>query len=147
VIGGGHVPIAAVLGITVITAAFSALGRLLILERGDDRPGIWNVFAIGPDLIVGAVVAVPALLAGRNAVISQYHTLHPAVSINPNWNPSGLIVLMIIFLFGLGVACERLWCRKARERDGWREPVLKGIVPPALCGFLAIGAALALGAT
>lgn len=146
-IGGGHVPIAAVLGITVITAAFSALGRLLILERGDDRPGIWNVFAIGPDLIVGAVVAVPALLAGRNAVISQYRTLHPAVPINPNWNPSGLIVLMIIFLFGLGVACERLWCRNARERDGWREPVLKGIVPPALCGFLAIGAALALGAT
>lgn len=146
-IGGGHVPIAAVLGIIVITAAFSALGRLLILERGDDRPGIWNVFAIGPDLIVGAVVAVPALLAGRNAVISQYRTLHPAVPINPNWNPSGLIVLMIIFLFGLGVACERLWCRNARERDGWREPVLKGIVPPALCGFLAIGAALALGAT
>lgn len=144
-IGGGHVPIAAVLGITVIAAAFSALGRLLVLERGDDRPGIWNVFAIGPDLIVGAVVAVPALLAGRNAAISQYRALHASAAISPNWNPSGLIVLMIIFLFGLGVACERLWCRSARERDGWKEPVLKGIVPPALCGFAAIGAALALG--
>ena len=140
-----HVPIAAVLGITVITAAFSALGRLLVLERGDDRPGMWNVFVIGPDLIVGAVVAVPALLAGRNIAITQYRMSHASAAVNTSWNPSGLIVLMIIFLFGLGVACERLWAKQARERDGWKEPVLKGILPPALCGFAAIGAALTLG--
>jgi hypothetical protein len=142
----GHVPIAAVLGITVIAAAFSALGRLLVLERGDDRPGIWNVFAIGPDLIVGAVVAVPSLLVGRNATLSQYHrVLQASATANASWNPSGLIVLMIIFLFGLGVACERLWAKQTRQRDGWKDPVLKGIIPPALCGFAAIGAALALG--
>lgn len=134
-IGGSHVPLAAVVGVTAIAAAFSALVRLLVLERGDDRPGIWNIFAVGPDLIVGAVVAVPSLLAGKN--ISQS---------NPNWNPNGLLVLTILFLFGACVAFERLWCKKARDRHGWKEPVLKGIVPPAFCGLLALGVALALGA-
>jgi hypothetical protein len=145
-IDSGHVPIAAVLGITVIAAAFSALGRLLVLERGDDRPGLWNVLAIGPDLIVGAVVAVPALLAGRNETLIQYHQiLHTSSTANTSWNPSGLLVLMIIFLFGLGVACERLWSKQARERAGWKAPLFIGIAPPALCGLAAIGAALALG--
>ena len=130
-----HVPLAAVVGVTGIAAAFSALVRLMVLEKGDDRPGIWNIFAVGPDLIVGAVVAVPSLLAGKN--IGQPKS---------DWNPNGLLVLTILFLFGACVAFERLWCKKARERHGWKEPVLKGIIPPALCGFLALGVALALGA-
>jgi hypothetical protein len=65
-IASGNVPLAAVAGVTGIAAAFSALVRLLVLEKGDDRPGIWSIFAVGPDLIVGAVVAVPSLLAGKN---------------------------------------------------------------------------------
>ena len=134
-IASGHVPLAAVVGVTGITAAFSALVRLLVLEKGDDRPGVWNVFAIGPDLIVGAVVAVPALLAGKNLTQSK-----------PDWDPNGLLVLTILFFFGTCLALERLWCKKARERQGWKGPIFKGILPPALCGFVALGVALALGA-
>jgi len=184
-----HVPILAVLGIPILVAAFSALVRFLVLEKGDDRPGIWNIFAIGPDLMVAAVVAVPALLAGGNAaradlassqalrtasqgmhaalvsargvrttrisyraLHTESHALHDAsralhtvLTINANWSPNGYLILMIVFLFGFGVAFERLWAKEARECDGWKTPFFKGVVPPAVCGFAAIGAALALG--
>jgi hypothetical protein len=85
---------------------------------------------------VGAVIAVPSLLAGRNIAQSK-----------SDWSPNGLLVLTILFLFGACVAFERLWCKKARECHGWKEPLFKGILPPALCGFLALGVALALGTT
>jgi hypothetical protein len=134
---------AAVVGVTAIAAAFSALVRLLVLEKGDDRVGVWSIFAIGPDLIVGSVVAIPSLLAGKNAILAQSH----AYKMDPSWNINGMLVLAIVFLFGVCVACERLWCKKARASKGWKSPLLKGIIPTTMCGFLALGIALALGAS
>ena len=138
-----HVPMAAVVGVTAIAAAFSALIRLSALEKGDDRAGVWGIFAIGPDLIVGAVVAIPSLLAGRNAILAQSHS----DKMNPNWNINGMLVLAIFFLFCVCVSCERLWCKKARAATGWQGPLLKGIIPSSMCGLLDLGIALALGAS
>jgi hypothetical protein len=155
VVHSANIPLGAVFGITVITAAFSGVARLLVFEKpnlndkqrrrlrsgGPGRFDFWNVFAIGPDLMVGAVVAIPALLAGRNVALGQSRGLR----VDVNWNPNYLMVLMIFFLFCLGVSFERLFSKEARCDDGWKKPLFKGILPPALCGFAALGAALALG--
>jgi uncharacterized membrane protein HdeD (DUF308 family) len=145
-LGGGNVPIAAVLAVPAIGAAFSAIVRLLVLDKKPEQGGKWSVFAVGPDLMVAAVVAVPALLAGKNAVLIQTHGSKISEAVDPNWNPNGLLVLMIFFIFCIGVAIER-WAKDARKRDGWIIPLFEGILPCALCGFTALGAALSLGAS
>lgn len=135
----GNVPLAAVAGVPAIGAGFSCVTRFLMQDR------MWNVCAFGIDLLVAAVVAIPALLVGRNAALTQIRSPHASSAVNPNWNPPGLLVLMVIFLFCIGVGSEARWSKKAREQDGWAVPLFKGVFPAAVCGFIAIGADLFLG--
>ena len=135
----GNIPLAAVLAVPVIGTAFSAIARFLVLD------GMWNVFAVGPDLLVASVVAIPALLAGKNSALLQSHSMKSSGALNQNWNPPGLLVLMVFFLFCAGVGSEIRWSRKAREGEGWKGPLFKGVLPAAVCGFAAIGADLLLG--
>ena len=137
--GGDNVPLAAVAGVPAIGACFSAVTRFLMQDR------MWNVCAFGIDLLVAAIVAIPALLVGRNVALTQSRSLHASGAVNPNWNPPGLLVLMVIFLFCVGVGSEARWSRKAREHDGWVVPLCAGVFPAALCGFVAVGADLLLG--
>jgi hypothetical protein len=147
-----QIPLAAVVLVPAVGAIVSGVVRLTMVVNSNDRPGIWNIFAVGPDLMIAAVVAIPALLAGRNAEIAEIKNAD-AVTVNPkalnvlnaNWSISGYMVIIIFCLALIGLSCERLWCKPAREKNGFKEPFLKGVLLPTVCGLAALGAALVLG--
>jgi hypothetical protein len=138
-----HVPYVAVLLIPAAGVFISGVVRLTMVESKKDRPGIWNIFAVGPDLMVAAVVAVPALLAGRNVGLAE--TSDKATATSGSWSINGLIVFIIFCLALICLSCERIWSKPAREGNGWKGPLLLGVIPPAICGVMALAAALVLG--
>lgn len=146
-----HLPYLAVVVIPAVTAAVSAVVRLTMLESAKDRAGIWNIFAVGPDLMIATAVAIPALLAGRNVGLAEIKKVKLVAAstkladVNASWSVSGSMVLIIICLFLIGLSLERLWCKSQRQKSGFKDPLVKGILPPAACGIGALAAALVLG--
>jgi hypothetical protein len=146
-----NIPYAAALLIPAAGAGVSGVIRFALVESSKDRLGIWNIFAVGPDLMVAALIAIPALLAGRNAELNAIRKAKEVVpgakgtAVNIDWGISGWMVVIIFCLVVIGVSCERLWSKKAREKTGFKEPFVIGILPPTICGLLALAAALLLG--
>jgi hypothetical protein len=151
VMSTSNIPFVAALLIPAAGAFVSGVVRLALVENSKDRYGIWNIFAVGPDLMVAALIAIPALLAGRNAelnAIRKAKAVRPGTSspaVNIDWNISGWVVIAIFCFIVVGVSCERLWAKSARQKGGFRKPFMTGILPPTICGLFALAAALVLG--
>lgn len=140
-----HIPITDAVLIPLLAALVSAAGRLALMENRDDITGFWAALAIGPDLMVGAVVAIPALLAGRDLGIVEVQHAHTLADAHNSGNVSGTLVVLLLFLFTMGLTYERLLGKDARKDNGWRIPLFRGVIPQAACGFMALAFALALG--
>lgn len=151
VMSTSNLPFAAALVIPAGGAFVSGVVRLALVENSKDRFGIWNIFAVGPDLMVAALIAIPALLAGRNAelnAIRKAKAVMPgakATAANVDWSISGWVVIAIFCCIIVGVSCERLWAKSARQKGGLKKPFMTGILPPTICGLAALAAALVLG--
>ena len=81
VMSTSNLPFAAALLIPAGGAFVSGVVRLALVENSKDRFGIWNIFAVGPDLMVAALIAIPALLAGRNAELNAIRKANPVFSL------------------------------------------------------------------
>ena len=144
----GHIPYSDAVLIPLLAALVSAVARLSLMKDRKDVLGFWEGLAIGPDLMVGAVVAIPALLAGRSLGIVQADAVHRLTVANSSGSTGGFILVLLFLLFLAVLLYDRLFGKEAREScNGWRKPLWRGIVPQVVCGFLALGFALALGTT
>jgi hypothetical protein len=143
----GHIPYSDAVLIPLLAALVSAVARLSLMKDRRDVLGFWEGLAIGPDLMVGAVVAIPALLAGRSLGIVEAQAGRPLTVASSSGSTGGFILVLLFLLFLAVLLYERLFGKEARECNGWRKPLWRGIVPQLVCGFLALGFALALGTT
>jgi hypothetical protein len=143
----GHIPYSDAVLIPLLAALVSAVARLSLMKDRKDVLGFWEGLAIGPDLMVGAVVAIPALLAGRSLGIVQADGARRLTMASTNGSTGGFILVFLFLLFLAVLLYDRLFGKEARGSNGWRRPLWGGIVPQVVCGFLALGFALALGTT
>lgn len=132
----------------VLIPLFAALLSIVVrfIQLGEKKPPeeLWALLAVGPDLMVAAVVAVPGLIAARNLGL---HEAAPTLPSNSGTSPSATVVMAVLMFCCLvfGARYDCLWGKEARKKTGVRVPLLFGILPPLFLGTVTLVLALFVG--
>jgi hypothetical protein len=140
-----HIPYTDAILIPMFAALLCVVVRFAQLEKSSNKSGLWEILAVGPDLMVAAVAAIPGLIAARNLGLHEAVATHSAgVGSTSPAVISVMVLLMACFLFG-GANYDRVWGKDARAKTGVREPLVRGVLPCALLGVATLGLALFVG--
>ncbi len=134
-------------GIPLITVVVIIVAKMAC-RRDDATESFFEVFAVGPDLLIAALVAVPAFLTEKTITLKADATSavedkgKVAAEINgiatTSWLYLGVVCLAVI-----GFVAER-FVKKTRVKGGWAQATFVGIVPVILLGAIAIAATFGL---
>ncbi|MEU1455457.1 hypothetical protein [Streptomyces avermitilis] len=118
------------------------------MRADSSKEKVWEIFAMGPDLIVIAIMAIPAIFIERAVRILD---TPPAAtkgqqSESELLNQAGMFLFAIILIFCLTLmelTYERNYGRRMRQAEGRIKPFTFGVLTPILLG----GGALAIAFT
>lgn len=126
--------------VPLASAATIAIGKWTT-RRDDATEKIWEVFAMGPDLLMAALIAIPAFITEKATALAaapaNARTLGTVES-------SGWVFLIVFCITLLGLNFERSVAKRAREADGRLKPLVLGVLVPMLFGSLAVAATFGL---
>jgi hypothetical protein len=145
---GGSVTVDAFLASSVFRAGLVPLASVTTItmakwatRRDDSTEKLWEIFAIGPDLLMAAVIAIPAFITEKAAALAASPTRSKDLG---SVESSGWVYLLVFWIVLGGLTYERQVAKTARQKEGKRRPLILGVLVPILFGSLAIGATFGL---
>jgi branched-subunit amino acid permease len=113
------VPVVSVIAIAVSKWAMSR----------DDAKDDWaEIFAMGPDLLIASLIAIPAFITEKVTVSADASRAAQSLAL------SGWLFLMVFFLALIGFTYERKIGKGCRRTGGWRKAWLAGVTVPMVIG-------------
>lgn len=132
--------------IPVFGVVFATIGKWAMREDSSNEK-LWEIFSMGPDLIVVAIVVIPTLMAERAFTLESTtgNLSKDEIEKFTNFLAVGaLIFALVISLALIEFTYERKVGKSLRQGGGTIKPLFLGVCFPILLGAGALAATLGL---